>query len=176
MLDPTLRGKADQEPILDSIVARLIDQIAEFNDQTCWLTDQSIPMTMPGGRIACTVSPGPGRFPSEFFAGAGHDTLTEDGSIVITPILITNVDRPRRASRRLVEHDDQTKGLIYYKKAILAALFAKSDWEPHDGKQPLLRDMLSPLRCDAPADVMIGEAQALAMKITISTVFDWRMN
>ncbi len=175
-IDPTLRGQADQEPILDSIVARLIDRIPEFNDQNCWLSDQAIPLTMPGGRIACTVSPGPGRFPSEFFAGAGHETLVEDGSVVITPILMINLDRPRRARRRLIEHEDQTKGLIFYKKAILAALFAHSDWEPHEGRQPLLRDMLSPIRCDAPTDVVVGEAQGLAMKINISTVFDWNLS
>jgi len=173
-IDPSLRGQTNQEPILDSIVARLIDQIEDYNDQTCFVSDQAIPITLPGGRIACTVSMGPGRFPSEFFAGGGADTLTEDGSIVITPILAINLDRPRRARRKIVGQDDQTKGLLYYKGAILRALFA-STWEPSAGAQPLLRDMLSPLSCDDPQDVQIGKTMATAFKMRVSTVFDWRL-
>jgi hypothetical protein len=34
---------------------------------------------------------------------------------------------------------------------------------------------LAPLRCDAPADVVIASATATAMKIVVSTVFDWQV-
>jgi len=173
-IDPTLRGQTIQEPILEAIAARLIDQIEDYNDQNCFICDQAIPISLPGGRIGCTVSIGPGRFPSEFFGGGGHDTLTEDGSVVITPILAINLDRPRRARRKIVERDDQTKGLLFYKGAILRALFA-FPWEPSEGDQPLLRDLISPLSCDDPQDVAIGETMATAMKLRVSTVFDWRL-
>jgi len=173
-IDPTLRGQTTQDAIFRSVVARLIDQIVDYNDQTCFISDQAIPITLPGGRIGCTVSLGPGRFPAEFFGGGGHDTLTEDGSIVITPILAINLDRPRRAGRKIVDQDDHTKGLLYYKQAILRALFA-FPWEPTLVDQPLLRDTLSPISCDDPQDVQIGETNAIAMKMRISTVFDWRL-
>jgi hypothetical protein len=174
-VDPSLRGQTLQEPILQAITARLIGQIEDYNDQNCFISDQAIPITLPGGRIACTVSVGSGRFPNEFFAGGGADTLTEDGSIVITPMLVINLDRPRRASRKIVDRDDQTKGLLYYKWAILRALFSHP-WEPTRGEQPLLRDMLSPISCDDPQDAKIGETVATVMKMRISTVFDWRLD
>ena len=46
-------------------------------------------------------------------------------------------------------------------------------WEPSVDDRPLLRDMLSPLSCDSPHDVAVGETIATAMQIKFSTVFDW---
>lgn len=74
-LNNSLRGRTTQDRILASIVGRLIAQIDELDESNCWLTDQPIPVSIPGGRLAVTVSLGPGRFPAEFFAGGGADTL-----------------------------------------------------------------------------------------------------
>lgn len=175
MIDPRLRSRTTQERILTAIVDRLIDRIERLNDQNCILSDQAIPVIAPGGRFIVTVSPGAGSFVGQMFAGAGADTLSEDGSAIITPIVISHLDRPRQASRRLVGTDDQTLGLYEWKAEILSALFGYDDWEPADGEQPLLREQLAPLRCDAPADVVIGKANATAMKIVVSTVFDWQV-
>lgn len=169
----SLRSRTTQGPILTSIRDRLIEKIEDYNDQNCFIDDQAIPLTLPGGRIGCSISPGAGRFPTEFFAGGGADTLVEDGSVIVTPILVINLDRPRRSLRRLIGRDPETKGMLWYKEAILTALFGDDKWEPRDGDIPLCRDMISPVNADAPADVMIGEATAIAMKIVISTPFDW---
>lgn len=174
-IDPTLRGRTTQEKILTAIVDRLIDKIDRLNDQNCILADQAIPVNVPGGRFIVTVSPGSGSFVGQMFAGAGADTLSEDGSAIITPIVIQNLDRPRQSRRRLVGTDDQTLGLYEWKAEILSALFGYDDWEPADDDQPLLREQLAPLRCDAPADVQIASATATAMKIIVSTVFDWQV-
>lgn len=173
-IDPELRSRTTQEKILRSIVARLRDKIERLNDQNCFLSDQAIPVTLPGGRYAVTVSPGAGSFVGQMFAGAGSATITEDGSVIITPIVIVNLDRPRQYGQRLTGDDDNTWGIYQWKTAILKALFGFNDgWEPRDGDQPLLRDQLSPLNSDAPADVIIGKANAVAMKLVVSTAFDW---
>jgi hypothetical protein len=181
-IDPTLRGRCTQDAILLSIIARLIDSIDELNDQNCFLVDQPVPLSLPGGRYGCTVCLGPGRFPSEFFGGAGSDTLVEDGSVIVTPLVVTPVDRPRRKWKKIADDDrDGATGapsLLYFKHAILKALLGRDKetgeiWEPHTDEKPLLRDMLSPLSCDQPHDVAIGETVAAAMQIRFSTVFDW---
>lgn len=174
-LNLALRSRTHQSDILSSIVARLIDQVDELTEDTCWLTDQPIPVTMPAGRYAVTVSIGGGRFPSEFFTGGGADTLTEDGSVVITPLVVTPADRPRRKWKKLVNGSQpgDAPTLLYFKHAILQSLLADPEWEPQQGDQPLLRDMLSPIACDPPRDVRVGETVAAAMQMTFSTVFDW---
>lgn len=174
-LNNSLRGRTTQDRILTSIVDRLISEIDELDKSNCWLSDQPIPISIPGGRYAVTVSLGPGRFPSEFFAGGGSDTLVEDGALVITPLVVATSDRPRRKWRKIAgEHRiGDAPSLLYFKHGILKALLADSEWEPHDGDKPLLRDMLSPLSCDQPHDVPVGETLASAMQMRFSTVFDW---
>ncbi len=175
-IDPTLRGQADQEHILQSIVERLIDKVERLNDQNCFLADQAIPITHPGGRYVVTVSMGAGSYVGQMFAGAGADTITEDGSVIITVILFNNLDRPRQSIRKIIGRDDQAAGLIQWKKQILRALFGFDDrWEPTLGDQPLLREQIAPLRVDAPADVTVGEARGTAMKIIVSAVFDQKL-
>lgn len=179
-IDPTKRGRCTQDEILFSVVNRLIVSIKELNDQNCWLSDQPIPITIPGGRHACTVSLGPGRFPAEFFTGGGTETLVEDGSIVVTPLVVNAIDRPRRKWKKIAGGDSENSApsCLYFKHAILKALLgidkeSEEIWEPQNGDKPLLRDMLSPLSCDAPHDVAVGETVATAMQIKFSTVFDW---
>lgn len=179
-IDPTKRDGCTQDEILLAIVERLINAIGELNDQNCWLADQPIPLSIPGGRFACTVSLGSGRFPNEFFAGGGHDTLVEDGSIVITPLVVNAADRPRRKWRKIVGGDSAcgAPSCLYFKHAILKALLGRDAstgevWQPNADERPLLRDMLSPLSCDSPHDVAVGDTVATAMQMKFSTVFDW---
>lgn len=175
LIDPTKRGRTDQSLILRSIRDRLIEEIDEVSEETCWVSDQPVPVSMPAGRIAITVSMGPGRFPSEFFAGGGSDTLTEDGSIIVCILSVRADDRPRRAWRKIAGTESDTPSLLRLKRDVLAALLGSRDWEPHSGDKPLLRDMLSPLSATEPRDVPVGETVAGAVKVTFSTVFDWQL-
>lgn len=181
-LNNTQRSRTDQVTILTSIVDRLIDQIEELTVETCWLSDQPIPISLPQGRFAVTVSVGAGRFPNEFFAGGGVDTLTEDGQIIICPLIVNTGDRPRRKWKKITGNDalgetgNASPSILYFKQEILKALLADNDWEPNNGTAPILRDMISPISCDDPRDVPIGETIATAMKIRFSTVFDWDLS
>ena len=172
----TRRDRTTQDVILEAIVERLISTIPELNDQTCWVSDQPIPNTLPQGKFAVTVSMGAGRFPAEFFAGGGSSTVTEDGSVVITIILATTLDRPKRAWRRIVGGSSANMpSLLSFKLAILKSLLAGT-WEPKADGQPILRDLIAPLSCDDPRDVQIGETIGSAMQMRFSTVFDWRLS
>lgn len=174
MPDPTLRGKVNQVDILTSIVERLIDQIDELNENTCWLSDQPIPLTMPGGRYAVTVSMGAGRYMGELFGGGGHDTTGEDGSVVITPLVVSPADRVRRKWKKIAaaENIGDVPSILYFKTEILKAMLGDG-WEPQTVDRFLCRSMISPLSCDAPRDVRVGETMATASQIVFSTVFDW---
>lgn len=173
-LDNSLRGKTTQERILTSIVDRLIDQIEELDEGNCFLSDQPVPISMPKGRYAVTVSMGPGSFPHEFFGGAGDETVVEDGSVVVTPIVVSTADRPRQKWKKITgaTRTGDTPSVMYFKREILKAMLSPG-WEPHDGDQPLLRDMLSPVSADQPQDVHVGETMGVASQIKFSTVFDW---
>lgn len=180
-IDYTKRDKTRQERILFSIVDRLIDQINELNDQNCWLSDQPVPLTIPGGRFAVTVSPGGGNFPHEFFSGGGSATLVEESHVVITPIVVNSVDRPRRSWRRVAGSDDAdyielTPNLLSLKRQIIKSLVASDTWEPSYSNRPILRDQIAPVSCTEPSDVSLGETAAIAMQIRFSTVFDWDLS
>ncbi|MCD0459102.1 hypothetical protein [Roseiconus lacunae] len=169
--------RTDQIEILHAITERLISSIDLLNDSNCWLSDQAVPGSMPAGRFAVTVSVGAGRFPHEYFDGGGVDTLTEDGAIVITPIVSSPADRPKRAWKtiggRAQRGDAPT--LIQLKQLILKAMLSE-DWEPtNESGDAILRDMISPLDSSAPADVRVGETVAIAMQIRFSTAFDWSL-
>jgi hypothetical protein len=182
-INNALRNRANQADIVQSIINRLIDCVNGLSDQNCFLSDQPIPKALPGGRYGCTVSIGGGRFPHEFFGGGGVDTLTEEGSVIVTPIVITAVDRPYQKLRRILgtKTDHRVPGIVYFKTQILRALLA-SDWEPNiptdqpSVEAPLLRDMLSLISADEPHDAMIGESEATAMQIRFATVFDWDLS
>lgn len=165
-------GKANQIDICNAIVSQLISAVDDFSDTNCFITDQPIPRALPSGRIACTVSIGSGQFPHEFFAGGGIDTLTESGSVVVTPIVVAKSDRPYRKTRKIVgDKDDSVFNMLDLKRQVLAALL-KTDWEASLG---YLRDMISPISADDPHDVPIGETMATAMKIRFAVTFDWEL-
>lgn len=169
--------QTDQVYILESIVDRLIASIEELTDDNCFLSDQPVPVTLPGGRYAVTVSMGGGNFPHEYFTGGGIDTLVDDGSVVITAVVATSADRPRRAWKKIGSSEPQAGDaptLLYFKREVLKALLV--DWEPvHEGAS-ILRDMIAPLGYDGPHDVRVGQMAACAMQMRFSTAFDWDLS
>jgi len=168
-LDSTQRGRATQKQILQAVVDRLIDYVDDYNTQNCFVSDQAVPSHFMGGRDFCTVSPGSGRFPTEFFTGAGTNSLVEDATIVITPGMVRRLDKPHKKDLVIVDLADS---LVERKRQVLAAMVLDA-WEPAIGTQPLTRDMLSPVSATAPGDVRVGETEMIALQLTFSTVFDW---
>lgn len=169
--DSSLRQHCTQDLILSAFVDQLRCEIDGYNDQNCYESDDPVPATHPGGDEFCTVSMGAGTYPAEFYAGAGHETLTEMGSIIIAPTVPMRGDRINHRRRRLIDDTDR-KSLLQRKIDILRALFA-TQWEPVFQNRPLLRDMPSMTRCTAPGEVMVGEARYLQIQLTIQTTFDW---
>lgn len=172
LVDSTLRGRTTQKLILQAFVARLIADIDDYNSQNCFVSDQPVPPQFIGGRSFCTVSPGSGRFPQEFFGGAGDHTLVEDASVIITPGMARKLDKPHKRDAVILNLSDS---LVQRKHDILQSLFGEI-WEPADGDQPLLRDLPSPVSVTAPADVRVGETDMIALQITVATVFDWDLS
>lgn len=170
-LDPSLRGRITQDQILTAIADRLLEKIEIYTDANCWISDDPVPLSHPSGDEFCTVSLGSGSFVSELFDGAGADTLTEMGSVIIAPTVPIRGDRPRRRRRR-ISSDPDGKSLLNRKYLILKALFSE-EWEPADGVQPLLRDMPHPVSCSQPGEVHVGDATMLQLRIVIQTTFDW---
>lgn len=176
--------QTDPITVLEAISDRLIDAIGFLNEDNCYLTDQPVPATMPGGRSIVTVSMGGGTFPHEYFAGGGIETLTEDGSIIITAIVTNRNDRPGRRGRRVGvkplskrnEPDgNDTPTLLEHKRAILRALLV--EWEPqNDSGLLLLRDQLAARSSTAPSDVRIGETMGTALQLQFSAPFDWDLS
>ena len=171
-INSSLRGRTVQPKIVSAVVERLRAVVPGYNDQNCFESDQPVPAAFSGGRECCTVSIGAGSFPHEFFAGAGSATLVEDGSLIITPMIEVRTDRSWRQKNQLLDG----RGLLERKRQILVALFGTPDWEPADGAQPLLRDLLAPLRSSQPGEVMVGEARMVALQLSVQTVFDWDLS
>lgn len=94
---PHLRFRATQDEILIAIRDRLRSAIDVLNDSNCFVTDQPILLHVPNGAYCVTVAPGERIFPSEFFAGGGNATLTEQGSVIVTPMVCMKLDRPFRS-------------------------------------------------------------------------------
>ena len=176
---PHLRSRATQDEILVAIRDRLRTAIDVLNDSNCFVTDQPIPLHMPGGAYCVTVTPGEGTFPFEFFVGGGNATLTEQGSVIITPMVCMKLDRPFRSEQALLLPD---RGLLWWKRAILQALlvwdpsnFPGPSWEVTDPNgRPLLRSELQPIRASAPADVP-DHGGWLGMQMIFAMQWDWEM-
>jgi hypothetical protein len=147
-----------QDEILIANCDRLRGAIQGLNDSNCFVTYQPIPLHFPSGFYCVTVAPGEGSFPAEFYAGGGNATLTEQGSVIVTPMVCMKLDRPFRSEQALLQPD---RGLLVWKRSILKALlvwdvsnFPGPAWEPTDANgRPLLRSQLQPRTSTAPADV-----------------------
>ena len=176
---PHLRSRATQDEILIVIRDRLRSAIQGLNDSNCFVTDQPIPLHLPNGGYCVTVSPGEGSYPAEFYSGGGNATLTEQGSLIVTPMVCMKLDRPFRSEQALLQVD---RGLLWWKRSILQALlvwnandFPGAAWEvtASDGR-PLVRNQLQPQRASAPADVP-DHSGWLGMQISFGMVWDWNV-
>jgi hypothetical protein len=126
------------------------------------------------------VAAGERTFPSEFFAGGGNATLTEQGSVIVTPMVSMKLDRPFRSEQSLLQPN---RGLLWWKSSILQALlvwdptnFPGPAWEvtTPDGR-PLLRSELQPIRASAAADVP-DHGGWLGMQLVLAMQWDWEMS
>lgn len=171
--------RTDHNEVLAAFAAKLIADGEGFTEDNCWLTDQAVPASMPAGRWAITISIGPGRYPHEYFSGGGQNTLVEDGSVIVSPIVAVVSDRPARAWKKIggkEPNSGDAPTLLDLKRRILGVIL-KDHWEPTDDDgNPMLRDQISPISCSSPQDVRIGQTVASMMQLQFSTVFDWNLS
>jgi hypothetical protein len=177
-LDLTKRGYATQDEILEAFRDRLREACPGCTDLTCFISDQPIPIIIPGGSHCVTIAAGKGSFDQQMFANAGHACLNEDTQIIISPLIQINLDRVPQSERALIASD---RGLVkVWKRNILRTLILadpdlgrqSQHWEPAKGDRPLCRDQIRPLYVSEPADVP-GHSGWTGLHITFSVSFDW---
>jgi len=169
------RKYATQMEVLEAIRDRLIEAVPAYTPGNCFILDQPIPVELPIGREACTISPGTGQFVENMFAGSGFNTLTENATTVVTPMVRQVRDKPREAMVALLSQED---GLLQRKWDILRALLeADYDLSIYDQQLDmtrwLLREQLSIRYADPPGFTQVGQYQFMGMSMTFNTPFDW---
>lgn len=168
----------------DEVLVAFRDQLRTLdglNDQTCFISDQPIPVALPAGGGHCvTIAPGAGTFDQSLFNGGGHSVLNEDSQVIVTILVHSQIDRYPQAERALLAED---RGLITrWKRAVLRCLLVADPnlgelsqaWEPASGDRPLCRNQIRPLSATAPADVPNWPGWT-GLQITFSASFDWEL-
>ncbi len=117
-------------------------------------------MSLPTGKIACTVAFSSGSFDVDQWEAA--KLLDTTRALVVTPILRQDSDYGSRADAKLLSEG----GLLKMETDVLTALLAE-DWEPADGQKPLLKHgSLVPIRIEGPSDIHVGTTQCVASRIS----------
>lgn len=169
------RKYATQMEVLQTIRDRLIAAVPAYTPANCFILDQPIPLELPIGREACTITPGNGQFVESMFAGSGFNTLTENATTVVTPLVRQVRDKVRTADRALLSQED---GLLQRKWEILRALL-EDDFDlsiyqaTTKNYRWLLREQLSVRYADPPGFTQVGKYQMMGMSMTFNTPFDW---
>lgn len=176
-LDYTKTKQSTHEEVMIAIRNRLRAAVPGLNDRTCFLSDQPVPAAFHGGGYCVTISPGPGTFPPEYQSGGGWTTLTEEATIIVTPMIQINLDRVPQAERALLAGD---RGLLSLWKYRILRVLMKADpdsttskqWEPAIGDRPLLRNSLLVVSASAPADIPDRDGW-IGMQIVFRATWDW---
>ena len=169
------RKYATQMEVLQAIRERLIAQVPAYTPANCFILDQPIPEELPIGREACTITPGNGQFVESMFAGSGFNTLTENATTIITPMVRQVRDKVRTSDRALLDLSD---GLLQRKWEILRCLL-EGDFdlsiyqETTKNYRWLLREQLSIRFADPPGFTQVGKYKMMGMSMTFNTPFDW---
>lgn len=180
-LDFSKRSRATQKDILIAFRDRLVEACPGCTDLTCFISDQPIPASIPGGGSCVTVSIGDGVFDQQLFIGGGASTLCEESQIIVTVMSQVVLDRIPQAERALVDDD---RGLLSsWKRGILRALLLadpelgneSKPWEPAKGDRPLCRDQIRPNTASAPADLP-GKLGWIGFQIPFAVSFDWDLS
>ena len=180
-INAQLRGRAEQDEILDAFAARLREHPL-LNTGTVVIEDQPVPRAMPSGGYLITVSPGAGEFPHNLWANGHHSTATEDGSVIIGVYLYSVKDRLGRKEAAMTSRAPGKPSLMAWKRAVLKILTVsdetvpagrtKQSWEPAIGARPLLRDIPQPVRATAVLDLPQHKGW-IGFQIVFSCTWDW---
>jgi hypothetical protein len=128
--------------IAQAIVDRLVDQVAEFNRTTLFLSIAPDPDDLPSiqHNLFGTVAVSAGNFDEAVFVGGGQNTVFYNGSIAVTIFSKIQTGRPG-VSTDLVS--DRARGLWEIERKVLRALAGHAIQNP-DG-DPIGTEYLQPL-------------------------------
>lgn len=169
------RKYATQMEVLETIRERLISTVPAYTKANCFILDQPVPPEIPIGREVCTIAPGTGQFVESMFAGSGFNTLTENATTIVTPMVRQVRDNPRQSAVALLSQED---GLLQRKWEVLRSLLEDDfdlsiyDMATEDTRW-LLREQLSIRYADSPGFTQVGQYQFMGMSMTFNTPFDW---
>ena len=171
------RRFANQDRILTQVVERLRDQIDQYGDANCFITDQEVPSSWPSGTLCCTVCLGDAVYPEQFFSGGGHAQVGKQTHLKVSPWLRSNLDRNPDFEATLIGGED---GLVsVFERRILKALLCHEKdgrtvaWEPSGPEgQALLANQISPVSSTAPRPAGEND-EFVGMTIRFELLFLW---
>ena len=173
------REYGTQSDLLESIRDRLIDQLGELDDTSCFVSDHPYPATVPHADVLCTVCPGSGTFDQGMFAGSGFHQVNEDATVIVATFVRQIADRSDEAA---VLFNDESRGLFrVFKPAILKALLVddssgtRVSWEPVKNGFGILRDQLSPLSADFERLATTDGVPWVGLVLRFSANWDWEL-
>lgn len=159
-----------KDEVLDRVLARLIDQVSNFNESTCFLSVNAEPVQNTRHNLYAKVSPTAGSFEEGVLIGGGVNTVFYDGGVAVTVFSDIKLDR--------VDHDsslmnDESRGLFVLETKILKAL-AGYMLTNSDGSDILTAHMF-PLNDTSPQRNQDPHKHG-DFQLVFSTNFDWDMS
>ena len=164
-------AQTDQADVLTAIRDRLISQIEDLNESTCFITLEPVPpMVGSVGGEFVTVCPDNGQFADGVFEGAGEAFLEEDGGVIVSAFARIRLDRNERAEYALTE---ASRGLLkVWKPAILKALSGQQLTDA--GGNDILDNLLQPAGFSKPK--IAPESDLIGFSLHFNTDFDWDLS
>lgn len=159
------RTDGEQNDIFDAIVKALIDNIDGLSDKNCFISVYPSPPYKVPDNFFITVGPTAGTFDEDMITGGAQNQCTEDTSALVTMFSRFQCMRPGQERNAL---NDQSRGLLRYKRLILKALCSL---DVMANTNLVLRNMLTPKRSGAPE--YVGDEQLLSMSLEFAVSFDW---
>jgi hypothetical protein len=161
----------DQVTILNAVVARLRDQITEFNETTLFLAvsvEAAEAAQASRNNVWGCVVPLQGTPGDAEFTGAGEHNLVEYTGFTVIVFSTRSLDQAGHAVSLLGE---ASVGLLRMKRLILKAL---TNFPLQAGGNHLLVNGMQPIHCDPPRKASGGTVGDLA--ITFTTDFEWDLS
>lgn len=171
------RSRATPRQILDSFLDR-IQQVSEFRSGIAFISDQPIPISMPLGKLAISVSWAEGQFDQGLFESGGIEQLATESQVVIGVFVSNNRERPGRSNSPILDDGGIVARVEQLLKILLVADPSKGrrsqQWEPTRNGVPLLRSCPRPAGFSQPSDVP-GHIGWLGVLLRFTVEFDWEL-
>ena len=157
------RTKGNPVDILKAIVDRLVDQVEECNDMTCYLALSPDAVAQSAGDFTFVVAPLSGTFDQGYIEGGGQEQMKVDSGIVVKIHSDSHLDHVARDTAFLTAHG---QNVLDVARRVLKAL---SCWSPVKDQNHITRDPLTP------TSFVLAKSQSGlgAIEIDFACCFDW---